>query len=93
MILIHDILCQSVSVLIMRLFVKLVLLLTILTSALSKTLSYRNGETYSVDKLVFTNGEEKKDTTVTAMKTSENLPGNKVYSFHDLDGLGWGNLL
>ena len=93
MILIHDILCQSVSVLIMRLFVKLVLLLTLLTLALSKTLNYRNGETNSVDKLVFTDGKEKKDTTVTAMKTSEKLPGNKVYSFHDLDGLGWGNLL
>ena len=77
----------------MRLFVKLVLLLTLLTSALSKTLSYRNGETYFVDKLILANGEEKKDTTGTAMKTSEKLPGNKIYSFHNLDGLGWGNLL
>ena len=77
----------------MRLFVKLVLLLTLLTSALSKTLSYKNGETYFDDKLKMTNGEENKDTTGTAIKTSEKLPGNKVYSFHDLDGLGWGNLL
>ena len=77
----------------MRLLVKLVLLLTLLTSALSKTLSYRNGETYFVDKLILTNGEEKKDTTGTAIKTSEKLPGNKIYSFHNLDGLGWGNLL
>ena len=79
----------------MRLFVKLVLLLTLLTSALSKTLSYRNGETYFVDKLILTNDEENKDTTGTATKTTEKLkiPGNKVYSFHDLDGLGWGNLL
>ena len=78
----------------MRLFVKLVLLLTLLiSSALSKTLSYRNGETYFVDKLILANGEEKKDTTGTGMKTSEKLPGNKIYSFHNLDGLGWGNLL
>ena len=77
----------------MRLFVKLVLLLTLLTSALSKTLSYRNGETYFVDKIILTNGEAKKDTTGTGMKTSEKLPGNKIYSFHNLDGLGWGNLL
>ena len=77
----------------MRLFVKLVLLLILLTSTLAKTLSYRNGETYFVDKLILANGEEKKDTTGTAMKTSEKLPGNKIYSFHNLDGLGWGNLL
>ena len=78
----------------MRLFVKLVLLLTLLiSSASAKTLSYRNGETYFVDKLILANGKEKKDTTGTAIKTSEKLPGNKIYSFHNLDGLGWGNLL
>ena len=79
----------------MRLFVKLVLLLTLLTSALSKTLSNRDGETYFLDKLILTNDEENKDIPETATKTTEkhNIPGNKVYSFHDLDGLGWGNLL
>ena len=55
----------------------------------------RNGETYFVDQIILTNDKENKDTTGTATKTTEKLtiPGNKVYSFHDLDGLGWGNLL